>query len=649
MTFLRPEILYALFLLALPVIIHFFEFRIFKSTNFTNLLFLDSIQKEQHRYKKLKKWIILLLRISYFTALILAFALPVILSSKKDGKAHPTYVIYLDNSFSASAKNSTGITLLSEAKEELYQWSKTLPSDAKISWFSNENQSESQSIESFQKDILTLKAGEKQLSSQEVILTAKQMFNSSKAEDAFLIWYTDLQNWSTLPDDLDLSIIMRPLKAMSRENISLLSFDLEQTNPEKTILNLKIGNTLDSEKSPSVKLYKNDSLIAQTGTKLLPSQDKELRFDLGSEFNSKGKITIEDSGLAFDDTLYFNISKPIKINILSLGRSSKKMLDLVFADRDFEFVQIEPETLDYSIINGMNLIILDGLNSLDTPLLEALDQHINQGGGVIFIPDVNSPKVADSFLSRFKFGRTIEINRNAQKIVDISYEDPLLKSVLAKNVNEFQYPTIGESFRIESPIEASLSLDNGDPFLLGRNQVFLFTGELSGETTNFDQSPLSVAILIQIARNTRPAIQPYYPTQASGNRVTSSARLPIILDSEDVIILNRNQSQIIPRQYQFIDHCELNFQGNYYQAGHYSAEVNEKILSWFSFNYSRSESQGVFHELKKLTSQIQISDNLKITLNNIDATFKPRHLWPLFIIFALICFLTEMLLLKKNT
>ena len=59
MTFLRPEILTALFLLAIPLIVHLFEFRIFKPTEFTNLLFLEKLKNEQHRYRRLKKWLIL--------------------------------------------------------------------------------------------------------------------------------------------------------------------------------------------------------------------------------------------------------------------------------------------------------------------------------------------------------------------------------------------------------------------------------------------------------------------------------------------------------------------------------------------------------------------------------------------------------------
>ena len=97
MTFLRPEILTALILLTLPIIVHLFEFRIFKPTVFSNLLFLEHLKHEQHRYQKLKRWLILLLRLGYFTGIIMAFALPTIPEQSNTLQDAPAYLLYLDN------------------------------------------------------------------------------------------------------------------------------------------------------------------------------------------------------------------------------------------------------------------------------------------------------------------------------------------------------------------------------------------------------------------------------------------------------------------------------------------------------------------------------------------------------------------------
>ena len=149
MTFLRPEILNALILLAIPIIVHLFEFRIFKPTAFTNLLFLEHLKNEQHRYQKLKKWLVLMLRLGYFSGLILAFALPTIRSNDTEDKDTAISIIYLDNSFSATANNAAGSSLLSEAKEELYQWSKSMQGH-QFNWFTNDTEFPNQSQKAFQ-------------------------------------------------------------------------------------------------------------------------------------------------------------------------------------------------------------------------------------------------------------------------------------------------------------------------------------------------------------------------------------------------------------------------------------------------------------------------------------------------------------------
>ena len=95
MTFFRPEFLKALFLLVIPIIIHLFEFRKFIPTRFTNVVFLKQLQQESRQSARLKKWLLLALRLAYFSALILAFARPVLLSDTVQNSN--TTLIYLDN------------------------------------------------------------------------------------------------------------------------------------------------------------------------------------------------------------------------------------------------------------------------------------------------------------------------------------------------------------------------------------------------------------------------------------------------------------------------------------------------------------------------------------------------------------------------
>ena len=107
MQFKHPEILYFLFLLLIPIIIHLFQLRRFEKVPFTNVQFLKNVIIQTRKSSQLKKWLTLITRLLLFTAIIFAFAQPYF--SESEGLNIKTEtVVYLDNSFSMQAKGSKG-------------------------------------------------------------------------------------------------------------------------------------------------------------------------------------------------------------------------------------------------------------------------------------------------------------------------------------------------------------------------------------------------------------------------------------------------------------------------------------------------------------------------------------------------------------
>jgi hypothetical protein len=76
MQFKHPELLYALFLLLIPIIIHLFQLRRFQKVAFTNVAFLKKVNIQTRKSSQLKKWITLLLRLLAMACIIIAFAQP---------------------------------------------------------------------------------------------------------------------------------------------------------------------------------------------------------------------------------------------------------------------------------------------------------------------------------------------------------------------------------------------------------------------------------------------------------------------------------------------------------------------------------------------------------------------------------------------
>ena len=102
MTFAHPSILWALFALAIPIIVHLFDFRRYKKLHFSDNYFLQELTNKNKKQRQLRKFIILCLRMLFIASIVIAFAKPYL--KKDSGSAVVNqfdYVtIYIDNSFS---------------------------------------------------------------------------------------------------------------------------------------------------------------------------------------------------------------------------------------------------------------------------------------------------------------------------------------------------------------------------------------------------------------------------------------------------------------------------------------------------------------------------------------------------------------------
>ena len=68
MQFKHPEILYFLFLLVIPILVHLFQLRRFKKEYFTNVKLLKELQIQTRKSSKIKKWLLLATRLLLLAA-----------------------------------------------------------------------------------------------------------------------------------------------------------------------------------------------------------------------------------------------------------------------------------------------------------------------------------------------------------------------------------------------------------------------------------------------------------------------------------------------------------------------------------------------------------------------------------------------------
>ena len=108
MSFLYPTFLYALAAVAIPIIIHLFNFQRYKTVLFTNVRFLKEVKQQTKQQAQLKHLLVLLARILFIVFLVLAFAKPFIPVTEQASGTGNAVSIFLDNSLSMDATNEDG-------------------------------------------------------------------------------------------------------------------------------------------------------------------------------------------------------------------------------------------------------------------------------------------------------------------------------------------------------------------------------------------------------------------------------------------------------------------------------------------------------------------------------------------------------------
>ena len=134
MQFKHPEILWFLFLLAIPILVHLFQLRRFQKQYFTNVRFLKELSMQTRKSSKIKKWLLLAARLLLLACLIIAFAQPFFKAADSENKGNEM-VILLDNSYSMQAKGTKG-ELLKRAVQDLLE---NTPENQQFSLITNNN------------------------------------------------------------------------------------------------------------------------------------------------------------------------------------------------------------------------------------------------------------------------------------------------------------------------------------------------------------------------------------------------------------------------------------------------------------------------------------------------------------------------------
>ena len=677
MELVYPKLLWLLSLLIIPVLIHLFHFRRYKTLFFSSLKFIKFIEQENKSTKKLKNLLILFARLLALTSIILAFAQPIIQKGKlKHSAGKNVLAIYIDNSFSMSAKGSEG-ELISEARELARRLLKNTPLETAILLATNKLDgieqrliSKIEALDYLDKIELTpINRNLEDVINWQRTFLDKENFEQQKLANRQYVLLSDFQNSTFIMNKIaeDKIHFYNPIQLFPQDRSNIYIDSVWFSSPihkkgEANELFIQIKNDAE-EATTNLELELEIGKEQRTSFIDIDAGKKSIiSFQITDQENGQknGKVGINDKQLYWDDDFYFSYRVADYSNSLIInGEAASENVTKVFniepffktqSTKDVEFTKDKLNQCDFVILNGLNSIS----SGMDEDLVE-----FNKMGGSIFIFPGNNIDFSEyrHFLKALNLPELGPFVSTGLKIDQINFKDPFFKGVFEKENKNLNLPSVTKSYSSRNLKQETafslISFRNGAPLLLkSKENAYLFLSSLNTDFGNFIGNALFPTILLR-AGELSTKNYPLFALIGEENRI---AVLDPILNDQALKLIGNN-SEFIPiiqkiGNQNFISISRMEAIEKL-KAGNFSIQTDDEI-GLLALNYSRKESELDYKNEKEILDafknkgisncQYEKIENGQSSANiEVD---KPYEYWKLFLVLGLFFITSEIALLR---
>jgi Aerotolerance regulator N-terminal len=677
--FLSPAFLYALLLVAIPIIVHLFNFRRFKKVTFTNVRFLKELKQETTSKSKLKHLLVLSARILAVTFLVFAFARPIIPAAKQSNERISGAVsVYIDNSFSMDAIRQDG-TLLEVARRKAREIAAAYPPTTRFQILTADFDPVHQrmlSKEEFLDMTDQVKISGNTRNLKEILGRQQEALNRIQPDGGIHYIISDFQanmNSGSFSADTGKEIIFIPLNASAFSNIYIdscwLSSPAIQINQPAELFIRVVNNGSDNAENIPVKVVVDGQVrgVATVSPEAGQNVVTSVNFTISQQGWHKGEVTITDHPVTFDDVYNFSFELKEAVNVIALnGHSSSPYLQALFGSNSFvKFSNSNYTQVDYSSLTNNELLILNELPQITSGLSDELKKYLQNGGHVLVFPDSAADITSyNLFFTSVNADLFSGINSNTDKVTKLDKNHELFSDVFQQNEKKegaIDYPVALKHFDVagnnSSNRQVLMQLQGNAPFLsqynVGKGSLYIYTVPLTPGFSNLARHAVFVPALYKIAllslkgHDLAFTIGRDVSLTLKGNSNISEGKLRIINQSSN--------AEMIPSSRVTSSGLDISFGNIIKESGHYALNGDGKLLSVLSFNYSRAESDMRLlnpEQIELLMKDNQISNFRSIDTSLPDLTNKLKQLtegvslWKYCILFVLLFLLAETLLLR---
>ncbi|MBC8046374.1 MAG: BatA domain-containing protein [Fimbriimonadaceae bacterium] len=667
MSFLFPGFLFALFALAIPVIIHLFNFRRFKTIYFTNVKFLRNIQEETATRNRLKHLLVLFSRLLALAFLIFAFTQPYIKSEIQNPQsATSTLSIYIDNSFSMEAMHD-GQQLLEIAKIKAEEIADAYNVDDQFQLLTNDFEARQQRLvnkEEMLEMIRSVQISATLRNLNDVTKRQKDILSALGDEKTIYILSDFQKNSSDFENDSLYNFTLVPLQGNEERNISIDSVwftDPVQMLNQQSQLCFTVKNFgSENIENASVQLKINDQTkgIADISVAAKSSVTDTLQFTMNITGTQNCELSITDYPITFDDVFYFTYQPVQKIPVLVInGNSENSFINSIYNNSLFFYQKYAATQIDFNSLNQFNLIILNEVSSFSSGLADALNKKIEEGATILIIPALDQDITSiNSFLTNNKtaiFGNLISQRRN---VTTINVNAEIFTDVFQNLPKNLSLPYADKSFSIDansrSMEEIILQCADTKPLLSkyksGNGNIYLTAVPLDRTVTDLPvQGGIFVPFMYRLAIMSMKNA-PLYVIIGKEQWI----KIPSLNLATDQTVTVKNKAiEFIPSMRKSGSNTEIDVSNYAKDAGIYSITGNS-ISQSLAMNYDRTESDLSFYSVDELKEKytadnISILDKPEQNLSGVVAQMQQgKPLWKYCLIFALLFLAIEILIIR---
>jgi hypothetical protein len=675
MSFVYPSFLWALLALAIPILIHLFHFRRFKTVYFTNVKFLKQLQEESSSQRKIRNLLVLLMRCLAVAFLVFAFAQPFIPAKNSAAIGFKDVSIYIDNTFSMQASQED-VPLLEKAKQRALEIASGYEMEDRFQVITADFEGRDQRLLSKEEAIARIKEVElsyavKPLEQAKVKQIQTLELGTNGIKHVYQI--SDFQKniaegVRPINKDSSFTYHLVPLTSTAIKNVSIDSVWFEtpvQLLNQNNQLVIRLRNLSDvAAENVPITLYLNGT-ARPCGVLSIPARSSAtdtINVSIQTVGWQKAELRISDYPVEFDDHYFisFNVKKEIDVLQIYDSEPNRNVNAAFQANGLFRLQNASSGQLDYSKLADYELIVLSDVTSISSGMANELSQYIKNGGNLVAFPSVNADLSSwQNFGSQLQGGSFGSFEGVSRSVSQINYDEHVFHNVFITKRENIRLPETKGNFRIQASAfgaqENLLTYRDGQAFLskfvCEKGNYYLCAAPLNVSTSNLVQNAeIFVPMLVKmaLAKGKTPPIAYFI---GRNNVIETDVRKS---GNEILYKLKNDQAELIPEQKQIGNKTVLTLRGLIKQAGWYQLYLNPgEVLEQYAFNYDRRESDMSFMTADEIEA-LATTDNMLVINGNVAANFasnvkqqsKGTPLWKWCIVFTLIALALETLFIR---